>query len=76
MVPLMGTLNIRCRTIIGSANGTHNFDNRPYPVRTIKSYRVYDQDMVCWGYQKSSDQLGCAAIGKLFGQSTALGHRF
>ena len=43
------------------------------PVRTIQSYRVYDLDMVCWGYQKSSDQLGCAANRKVVGPIYSFG---
>ena len=28
--PFLGTLSIRCRTIIGTQKGDHNFDNHPY----------------------------------------------
>ena len=28
--PFLGTLNTRCRTIIGTQKGTNDFDNRPY----------------------------------------------
>ena len=31
----LGTLDIRCRIIIGTQKGTHNFDNHPYRVRGI-----------------------------------------
>ena len=30
MVPLLGTLNIRCRIIMGTQKRDHNFDNHPY----------------------------------------------
>ena len=29
--PFLGTLNNRCRTIIGTPKRDHNFDNYPYP---------------------------------------------
>ena len=29
MVPFLGTLNIRCRSIIGIQKRDHNFDNHP-----------------------------------------------
>ena len=28
--PFLGTLNIRCRIIIGIQKGDHDFDNQPY----------------------------------------------
>ena len=30
--PFLGTLNIRCRIIMGIPKGDHNFDNHPFRV--------------------------------------------
>ena len=30
--PFLGTLNIRCRSIVGIQKRDHNFDNHPYNV--------------------------------------------
>ena len=37
--PFLGTLNIRCRIIIGYPKRDHNFDNHPY--RVPKKYMLF-----------------------------------
>ena len=37
--PFLGTLNIRCRIIIGMQKRDHNFDNHPYRVEGL-GFRV------------------------------------
>ena len=38
--PFLGTLNIRCRIIIGIQKGDHSFDNHPDRVSTL-GFRVW-----------------------------------
>ena len=40
MVPLVGRLNIRCRTILRTQKKNHNFDNHPCVI-VLSKYRVW-----------------------------------
>ena len=40
--PFWGTLNNRCRVIIGTPKRDHNFDNHPYAPQTMQSLVIAD----------------------------------